>query len=91
MANCSAGLASVFAETCPGDCYVDWVAGSPSNFDNAYFEVKSVKIFGSGPVGIDTVIQASAATPRMSSSGWAGFASMTVTVVLVMISSSFIW
>ena len=56
----------MFAETCPGDCYVDWVAGSPSNFDNAYFEVRSVKVFGSGAEGIDSVIQASAAVPHAS-------------------------
>ena len=57
----SAGAAYVFAQTCPGNCYIDWVTGPPSNYDNAYFEIKSIKIFGSGE---NTVIRA--ATPASS-------------------------
>lgn len=53
-----AGLSSVFAETCPGDCYIDWVTGPSSNYDNAYFEVRSVKIYGSGPITASNVIKA---------------------------------
>lgn len=45
-----AGATSVFAETCNGTCYNDWVIGSPSNYDNAYFEIKSLRVYGSGDV-----------------------------------------
>jgi len=40
-----AGNSAVFAETCTGTCYNDWVIGSPSNYDNAYFEIKSINTF----------------------------------------------
>ncbi|KAH9987105.1 concanavalin A-like lectin/glucanase domain-containing protein [Russula vinacea] len=35
-----AGDPQVFAQTCSGICYNDYVIGSPSNYDNAYFEVR---------------------------------------------------
>lgn len=41
-----AGDPQVFAQTCSGICYNDYVIGSPSNYDNAYFEVRSVRVFG---------------------------------------------
>ncbi|KLO11798.1 hypothetical protein SCHPADRAFT_905736 [Schizopora paradoxa] len=63
-----AGVPSVFAETCTGDCYVDWVLGSPSNFDNAYFEVASVKVFGSGQ---DTTILMNDSPRQVSATLWA--------------------
>ena len=37
----------MFAETCTGTCYNDYVIGSPANYDNAYFEVQHVRIYGS--------------------------------------------
>ncbi|KAI5123088.1 hypothetical protein M0805_001444 [Coniferiporia weirii] len=77
-----AGLASVFAETCSGDCYVDWVTGSPSNYDDAYFEVRSVKIYGSGPLPMSNVIQASAAPRRVNPSGWVGAAAVSGSFIL---------
>jgi len=43
-----AGSAAVFNETCTGVCYNDFVIGSPSNYDQAYFEVSYVKVFGNG-------------------------------------------
>jgi len=41
-----AGDHQVFAQTCSDICYNDYVIGSPSNYDNAYFEVRSVRVFG---------------------------------------------
>jgi hypothetical protein len=41
-----AGNPQVFNETCSGTCYNDFVIGPPSNYDNAYFEVRSVQVFG---------------------------------------------
>ena len=45
----AAGSPQVFSETCSGICYNDYVIGSPSNYDNAYFEVRSVRVFGTSP------------------------------------------
>lgn len=44
----SAGNAATFSETCSGFCYEDWVLGSPSNYDSAYFEVNFVRVFNNG-------------------------------------------
>ncbi|KZT11783.1 glycoside hydrolase family 16 protein [Laetiporus sulphureus 93-53] len=49
-----AGDQTIFAETCSGVCYDDWVIGTPSNYDNAYFEVSYVRVYGEQ--GEDTVI-----------------------------------
>ncbi|TFY77831.1 hypothetical protein EWM64_g6179 [Hericium alpestre] len=43
---CGAGNPATFTQTCTGVCYNDYVIGSPSNYDNAYFEVRSVNVFG---------------------------------------------
>lgn len=42
----------MFAQTCSGSCYSDYVIGSPTNYDNAYFEVQHVRVYG----GNDTVL-----------------------------------
>ncbi|KZV70420.1 glycoside hydrolase family 16 protein [Peniophora sp. CONT] len=47
-----AGNPTVFAQTCSGSCYSDYVIGSPTNYDNAYFEVQHVRVYG----GNDTVV-----------------------------------
>lgn len=41
-----AGNAAIFQQTCTGICYDDWVLGPPSNFDQAYFEVQYVRVYG---------------------------------------------
>ncbi|KAF7968294.1 hypothetical protein HWV62_31039 [Athelia sp. TMB] len=43
-----AGSPAVFNETCTGVCYNDYVIGPPSNYDNAYFEVSYVRVYGNG-------------------------------------------
>ena len=46
-------------------CYDDFVIGAPSNYDDAYFEVKYVRVYG--VPGEDTVVSAApAAAPRMA-------------------------
>ncbi|KAF8587682.1 glycoside hydrolase family 16 protein [Ramaria rubella] len=40
-----AGDPTIFAQTCSGTCYNDFVIGPPSTYDNAYFEIKSIKTF----------------------------------------------
>ncbi|THH30577.1 hypothetical protein EUX98_g3615 [Antrodiella citrinella] len=41
-----AGNSNSFYQTCTGVCYQDWVLGDPSNYDNAYFEVQHVRVYG---------------------------------------------
>lgn len=41
----SAGNPQIFAETCTGVCYDDYVIGPPSTYNNAYFEIKSIHAF----------------------------------------------
>ncbi|KAF8587684.1 glycoside hydrolase family 16 protein [Ramaria rubella] len=38
-----AGNSAIFAQTCGGSCYDDYVIGPPAAYDTAYFEVKSVR------------------------------------------------
>ncbi|KAF8529327.1 hypothetical protein BU17DRAFT_80556 [Hysterangium stoloniferum] len=40
-----AGNAQIFAQTCSGNCYHDYVLGPPSTYDNAYFEIKSIRTY----------------------------------------------
>lgn len=61
-----AGATSVFSETCTGTCYNDYVVGDGSNYDNAYFEVQSVRVFGTSS---DVVVSTSGAEQSRS---WAG-------------------
>lgn len=55
----------------------------PSNFDNAYFEVRSVRVFGSGAEGVDSVIQASGARRRAGLGLGLGELVMTVGALVV--------
>ncbi|KAL0960921.1 hypothetical protein HGRIS_005928 [Hohenbuehelia grisea] len=43
-----AGAPTVFSQTCSGNCYTDYVIGPPSTYDNAYFELGYVRVYGSG-------------------------------------------
>jgi len=40
-----AGNPTTFAQTCTGTCYNDYVIGPPSTYDNAYFEIKSIRTY----------------------------------------------
>ncbi|KIK98984.1 glycoside hydrolase family 16 protein [Paxillus rubicundulus Ve08.2h10] len=65
-----AGNAAIFNQTCSGVCYNDYVIGSPSNYNNAYFEIGYVRVFS--PPGSTTVVTPSGApgaTPTPTSSG----------------------
>ena len=64
-----AGATNIFQQTCTGDCYVDWVTGDPGNYDNAYFEVKSIKVFGSGSTSKANVLQSSKAQMKLTGGG----------------------
>lgn len=57
-----AGNAAIFNQTCTGVCYNDYVIGSPSGYDNAYFEIGYVRVFSAA--GTTTVV-----SPSTSSSG----------------------
>ncbi|KZT28765.1 glycoside hydrolase family 16 protein [Neolentinus lepideus HHB14362 ss-1] len=51
-----AGNAATFAQTCSGTCYPDYVVGNGSTYDNAYFEVQYVRVYGAN--GQNTTISA---------------------------------
>jgi hypothetical protein len=40
-----AGNTEIFAQTCSGSCFADYVLGPPSVYDNAYFEIKSIRTY----------------------------------------------
>ena len=75
---CAAGNPTTFAQTCSGFCYNDYVLGSPSNYDNAYFEVRSVRVFGTS----SAVIHAPANGASRASTGVLGLAGLTAILVL---------
>ncbi|KAJ7644461.1 glycoside hydrolase family 16 protein [Roridomyces roridus] len=41
----AAGNPAVFAQTCSGTCYNDYVVGNGSVYNNAYFDVASVRVY----------------------------------------------
>jgi len=47
-----AGKAADYSTTCSGVCYTSNVVGSGSNYNMAYFEIKSVKVFTSDAVDL---------------------------------------
>lgn len=55
----AAGATSVFAQTCSGSCYYDYVVGNGSAYDNAYFDVASVRVYSVS--GSNTVVLGSSA------------------------------
>ncbi|KIK06242.1 glycoside hydrolase family 16 protein [Laccaria amethystina LaAM-08-1] len=55
-----AGPANIFAETCPGTCYNDYVVGNGSNYATAYFEIASVNVFSE--TGTNTIVAGNSAS-----------------------------
>jgi hypothetical protein len=67
-----AGLASILEATCPAltgtnTCYTTYVL-DPANYDNAYFEIASVKLFATSPSVISTAAD-SPSTPTTTAGG----------------------
>lgn len=68
-----AGNAATFSQTCSGSCYPDYVVGKGSTYDNAYFEVQYVRVYGAN--GKNTTISAAPASiSRPSTASVAGIA-----------------
>ncbi|KAJ7190254.1 concanavalin A-like lectin/glucanase domain-containing protein [Mycena pura] len=44
-----AGIPSVYAQGCPGDCFASNIAGNGSNYANAYFEIPSIRTYTVDP------------------------------------------
>ncbi|KAF8269396.1 glycoside hydrolase family 16 protein [Lactarius quietus] len=74
-----AGNPAIFEQTCSGVCYDDYVLGSGSNYDNAYFEVQSVRVFGTSAA---VVVQGSSNGASHSPMGALGLAGLTSVLVL---------
>ncbi|KAI0298071.1 glycoside hydrolase family 16 protein [Multifurca ochricompacta] len=78
-----AGNPQTFAQTCSGFCYQDYVIGSPSNYDNAYFEVRSVRIFGTSP-SVDITPGSSGASQDTTSVLWLGLTGLSATLLFLL-------
>ncbi|KAF8799406.1 hypothetical protein BYT27DRAFT_7045901, partial [Phlegmacium glaucopus] len=52
-----AGASNIFAQTCSGVCYNDYVVGNGSNYATAYFDVASVRVFSKA--GTNTIVSTS--------------------------------
>ena len=75
----AAGNPATFAQTCTGVCYDDYVLGSGSNYDNAYFEVRSVRVFGTSSA---VVVQAPSNGARHGRAGLLSLAGLTTVLAL---------
>ncbi|KAJ6602233.1 glycoside hydrolase family 16 protein [Mycena sp. CBHHK59/15] len=76
----AAGATSVFAQTCSGVCYNDYVVGNGSVYNNAYFDVASVRVYS--VAGSNTIVNGSGAF-RLSVGGWVwGAAALVMLFVL---------
>ncbi|KAF8817140.1 glycoside hydrolase family 16 protein [Phlegmacium glaucopus] len=72
-----AGVPSIFAQTCSGVCYNDYVVGNGSNYAMAYFEVASVRVFSKA--GTDAFVSTSSSRSRFSFGEMAFGGSLSVT------------
>jgi hypothetical protein len=77
----AAGNFQVSAKTCSGICYNDFVIGSPSNYNNAYFEVQSVHVFGTSSA--INIVQGSNGTSQKNAKG--GALELTVLVMTLLV------
>lgn len=58
---------TIFHETCTGVCYNDWVLGPPSNYDDAYFEIQHVRVYGNSTTN-DPSSASGSSSPRKTAS-----------------------
>ncbi|KAJ7646203.1 glycoside hydrolase family 16 protein [Mycena rosella] len=76
----AAGAASVFQQTCSGVCYTDYVVGNGSVYDNAYFDVASVRVYS--VTGMNTIVRVSSALGFRAGCWVWGAAALSGAVVL---------
>ncbi|KAJ7676058.1 glycoside hydrolase family 16 protein [Mycena polygramma] len=62
----AAGAPAVFAQTCSGTCYDDYVVGNGSVYADAYFDVASVRVYS--VTGTNTVVTVSSSSAILSAS-----------------------
>ncbi|KAJ7037725.1 glycoside hydrolase family 16 protein [Mycena alexandri] len=55
----AADAPNVFAQTCSGVCYTDYVVGNGSVYNNAYFDVASVRVYS--VTGTNTIVKGNSA------------------------------
>ncbi|KAF8192188.1 glycoside hydrolase family 16 protein [Pholiota molesta] len=78
-----AGAPNIFAQTCTGVCYNDYVVGNGSNYNNAYFEVASVRVFSKQ--GTNTIVKGnSAGTVKVATVGLVLAAACSIFAVTVL-------
>lgn len=83
-----AGATSVFAETCTGTCYDDYVIGTPSIYDNAYFDIASVRVYGANGKNTTTTESSSGALPTLRT--WKASAGI-VLLATAFVFSGYLW
>jgi hypothetical protein len=71
----------VFAQTCSGICYDDYVVGNGSAYNNAYFDVASVRVYS--VAGTNTIVKGSSAL-LFRASPWVAAALSAVVMILVL-------
>ncbi|KAI9431000.1 concanavalin A-like lectin/glucanase domain-containing protein [Lactarius indigo] len=76
-----AGNPTTFYQTCSGFCVNDYVFGPPSGYDNAYFEVRYVRVFGTS-AAVDIQAPFSGASHSHGSTGVLGLAGLAAIFVL---------
>ncbi|KAJ7366367.1 glycoside hydrolase family 16 protein [Mycena albidolilacea] len=77
----AAGATSVFAQTCSGICYDNYVVGNGSAYNNAYFDVASVRVYS--VAGTNTIVKGSSAL-LFRASPWVAAALSAVVMILVL-------
>ncbi|KAG9003572.1 hypothetical protein FRB93_010990 [Tulasnella sp. JGI-2019a] len=86
-----AGSASVFASTCSGTCYTDYVVGTGANYATAYFEVQYVRIYGtSSAVVVSSSSSKSGAMAAVRSGSWTQMGLSAALVILATTYGSFL-
>jgi hypothetical protein len=76
----AAGNSAVFAQTCPGICYDDYVVGNGSVYNNAYFDVASVRVYS--VAGSNTIVKVSSA-PVFRASPWVALGAAALSGALI--------
>ncbi|KAJ7109083.1 glycoside hydrolase family 16 protein [Mycena crocata] len=79
----AAGAASVFAQTCSGSCYTDYVVGDGSVYNNAYFDVASVRIYS--VAGTNTIVAASSSALVFRANLWTWGAAALGSAIMLMV------
>jgi len=77
----AAGATAVFAQTCSGICYDDYVVGNGSVYNNAYFDIASVRVYS--VAGTNTLVKGNSALVLRVSPWVALFAALSIVTIFL--------